>query len=188
MARTKQIARKSTGGKVISKKVAKARKSTGGKVIRKQVANKAVRQADTAGIKKPHRFRPGTVAIREIRRYQKSTELLLKKRPFQKLVREVTEKFKQNLRITADALKVFQETAEDYLVRLFKDANDCAIHAKRKTVMVKDIQFARQIRKEEKVHNTDDYDATFFQDIVILPESENKEESAQSDENSSDQE
>ncbi|KAL9716727.1 histone H3.1 [Leucoagaricus gongylophorus] len=81
MARTKQTARKSTGGKA----------------PRKQLATKAARktaQAATGGVKKPHRFRPGTVALREIRRYQKSTELLIRKLPFQRLVREIAQDFK----------------------------------------------------------------------------------------------
>ena len=75
MARTKQTARKSTGGKA----------------PRKQLATKAARKSApaTGGVKKPHRYRPGTVALREIRRYQKSTELLIRKLPFQRLVREM---------------------------------------------------------------------------------------------------
>lgn len=81
MARTKQTARKSTGGKA----------------PRKQLATKAARKSapSTGGVKKPHRYRPGTVALREIRRYQKSTELLIRKLPFQRLVREIAQDFKQ---------------------------------------------------------------------------------------------
>jgi hypothetical protein len=77
MARTKQTARKSTGGKA----------------PRKQLATKAARKSApaTGGVKKPHRYRPGTVALREIRRYQKSTELLIRKLPFQRLVREIAQ-------------------------------------------------------------------------------------------------
>ncbi|ROT69000.1 hypothetical protein C7M84_012855 [Penaeus vannamei] len=80
MARTKQTARKSTGGKA----------------PRKQLATKAARKSApaTGGVKKPHRYRPGTVALREIRRYQKSTELLIRKLPFQRLVREIAQDFK----------------------------------------------------------------------------------------------
>ena len=68
-----------------------ARKSTGQKAPRKQLASKAARKTDpaTGGVKKPHRYRPGTVALREIRKYQKSTDLLLRKLPFQRLVREI---------------------------------------------------------------------------------------------------
>jgi histone H3 len=70
-----------------------ARKSTGGKAPRKQLATKQARKTatQTGGVKKPHRFRPGTVALREIRRYQKSTELLIRKLPFQRLVREIAQ-------------------------------------------------------------------------------------------------
>merc|ERR1712126_741071 len=89
MARTKQTARKSTGGKA----------------PRKQLATKAARKsAPTGGVKEPHRYRPGTVALREIRRYQKSTELLLRKLPFQRLVREIAQDFKTDLRFQSSAV------------------------------------------------------------------------------------
>jgi histone H3 len=95
-----------------------ARKSTGGKAPRKQLATKAARKsAPTAGgVKKPHRYRPGTVALREIRRYQKSTELLIRKLPFQRLVREIAQDFKTDLRFQSTAILALQEAAE---VRLF---------------------------------------------------------------------
>ncbi len=139
MARTKQTARKSTGGKA----------------PRKQLATKAARKSapsvsitffffffyyyhlgfvQTGGIKKPHRFRPGTVALREIRRYQKSTELLIRKLPFQRLVREIAQDFKTDLRFQSAAIGALQEASEAYLVSLFEDTNLCAIHAKRVTV------------------------------------------------------
>jgi len=134
MARTKQTARKSTGGKA----------------PRKQLATKAARKSApaTGGVKKPHRYRPGTVALREIRRYQKSTELLIRKLPFQRLVREIAQDFKSDLRFQGSAVLALQEAAEAYLVGLFEDTNLCAIHAKRVTIMPKDIQLARRIRGE----------------------------------------
>ncbi|KAI3844510.1 hypothetical protein MKX03_026180 [Papaver bracteatum] len=134
MARTKQTARKSTGGKA----------------PRKQLATKAARKSApaTGGVKKPHRFRPGTVALREIRKYQKSTELLIRKLPFQRLVREIAQDFKTDLRFQSSAVAALQEAAEAYLVGLFEDTNLCAIHAKRVTIMPKDIQLARRIRDE----------------------------------------
>ena len=134
MARTKQTARKSTGGKA----------------PRKPLAAKAARKSapSTGGVKKPHRFRPGTVALREIRRYQKSTELLIRKLPFQRLVREVAFDFKSELRFQSHALLALQEASEVYLIHLFEDANLCAIHAKRVTIFPKDIQLARRIRGE----------------------------------------
>jgi histone H3 len=129
MARTKQTARKSTGGKA----------------PRKQLATKAARKSApaTGGVKKPHRYRPGTVALREIRRYQKSTDLLIRKLPFQRLVREIAQDFKNDLRFQGSAVLALQEAAEAYLVGLFEDTNLCAIHAKRVTIMPKDIQLAR---------------------------------------------
>ncbi|XP_050708911.1 histone H3-like [Eriocheir sinensis] len=134
MARTKQTARKSTGGKA----------------PRKQLATKAARKSApaTGGVNKPHRYRPGTVALREIRRYQKSTELLIRKLPFQRLVREIAQDFKTDLRFQSSAVMALQEASEAYLVGLFEDTNLCAIHAKRVTIMPKDIQLARRIRGE----------------------------------------
>ncbi|KAK2718429.1 hypothetical protein QYM36_005668 [Artemia franciscana] len=93
-------------------------------------------------------YRPGTVALREIRRYQKSTELLIRKLPFQRLVREIAQDFKTDLRFQSSAVMALQEASEAYLVGLFEDTNLCAIHAKRVTIMPKDIQLARRIRGE----------------------------------------
>ncbi len=136
MARTKQTARKSTGGKA----------------PRKQLAAKASRKAMHAaeGQKKNRRYRPGTVALREIRRYQKSTDLLIKKAPFQRLVREVSQDFKADLRFQSSAVMALQEASEAYLVGLFEDTNLCAIHARRVTIMPKDMQLARRIRGERQ--------------------------------------
>ncbi|XP_014818778.1 PREDICTED: histone H3-like [Calidris pugnax] len=116
----------------------------------KQLATKAARKSApaTGGVKKPHRYRPGTVALREIRRYQKSTELLIRKLPFQRLVREIAQDFKTDLRFQSSAVMALQEASEAYLVGLFEDTNLCAIHAKRVTIMPKDIQLARRIRGE----------------------------------------
>ena len=111
-------------------------KSTGGKAPRKQLASKAARKSapSTGGVKKPHRYKPGTVALREIRRYQKSTELLIRKLPFQRLVREIAQDFKSDLRFQSSAIGALQESVEAYLVSLFEDTNLCAIHAKRVTI------------------------------------------------------
>jgi histone H3 len=137
MARTKQTARKSTGGKAPRKQL-------------NTMAAKAARKSSPAngGVKKPHRYRPGTVALREIRKYQKSTELLMRKLPFQRLVREIAADFKADLRFQSTAVLALQEAAEAYLVGLFEDTNLCAIHARRITIMPKDIQLARRIRGE----------------------------------------
>ena len=99
-------------------------------------------------MKKPHRYRPGTVALREIRRYQKSTDLLIRKLPFQRLVREIAQDFKNDLRFAGQAILALQEASESYLVSLFEDTNLAAIHAKRVTIFPKDIQLARRIRGE----------------------------------------
>merc|ERR1712157_478336 len=111
MARTKQTARKSTGGKA----------------PRKQLASKAARKSapSTGGVKKPHRYKPGTVALREIR-----------------------QDFKSDLRFQSSAIGALQESVEAYLVSLFEDTNLCAIHAKRVTIQSKDIQLARRLRGE----------------------------------------
>ncbi|KAF3702427.1 histone H3-like centromeric protein A Centromere protein A [Channa argus] len=93
------------------------------------------------------RFRPGTKALMEIRKYQKSTDLLLRKGPFSRLVREVCQSFsREALRWQVYALLALQEAAEAFLVMLFSDANLCAIHAKRVTLFPRDIQLARRIR------------------------------------------
>ncbi|KAG5441013.1 histone H3.2 [Clonorchis sinensis] len=102
----------------------------------------------TGDVKKPHRYRPGTVVLREIRSYQKSTELLNRKLPFQSLEREIAQDFKTDLRLQSSAVSALQEASEAYLVGLFEDTNLCAIHAKRVTIMPKDIQLARRIRGE----------------------------------------
>lgn len=128
-----------------------ARKSVGGKAPREQLAAKAARKAtpQAAGVKKPHRYRPGTVALREIRKYQKSTDLLIRKLPFQRLVREIAEDVKPDLCFQSQAVLALQEAAEAYLVGLFEDTNLCAIHAKRVTIMPKDVQLARRLRGEQ---------------------------------------
>lgn len=132
MARTKQTARKSTGGKVPFK----------------ALQTKASCSVPREKVKKAHRYRPGTVALREIRKYQKSTDLLLRKLPFQRLIREIAQDFKSDLRFQSTAILALQEAAEAYLVSLFEDSNLCAIHAKRITIHPKDVALARRIRGE----------------------------------------
>ena len=141
MARTKTTARKS---------------HVGVKRPRKELVSKASRKSAPAmgGIKKPHRFRPGTVAIREIRKYQRSTDLLLRKLPFQRLVKDIAHERISDLRFQSSALLALQESAEAYLVGLFEDTNLCAIHARRVTIMVRDLKLARRIRGE-KFHTDD---------------------------------
>ena len=141
MARTKQAAKRLCGGK---------------KLKRKRLVTTAAKKAmpTTFGRKKKRRCRPGTVALRDIRKYQKSTDLLIRKAPFQRLVREIAhdvcpcEELRDQLRFQSTAILALQEAGEAYLVGLFEDTNLCAIHAKRVTIMPKDIQLARRIRGE----------------------------------------
>jgi histone H3 len=104
---------------------------------------------DQATIKKPHRYRPGTVALREIRKYQKSSKLLIRKAPFQRLVQEIAHDIQSDLRFQSSAVMAIQEAAEAFLVGLFEDTNLCAIHAKRVTIMTKDVRLAMRIRGDK---------------------------------------
>jgi histone H3 len=124
-----------------------ARYSSGGKAPRIHLATMAARKLarHTRGVKKPHCYCPGTVAIREICKYQKNTDLLIRKAPFQHLVKEIATDFKSDLQMQSTALLALQEALEAYLVCLFEDSNDCAIHAKRVTIMPKDIRLAQRI-------------------------------------------
>ena len=131
MARTKQTARKSTGGKA----------------PRKKLATKAARKSapTSGGVKKPHRYRPGTVALREIRKYQKTTELLCRKAPMARLMREILQDFKTDIRITQGALLGFREIVGAFMVKVFENSNLAAIHAKRITVSPKDTNLVKYI-------------------------------------------
>ena len=117
-----------------------------------RMAKKSGQKAPKGGVKKRYRYRPGTVALKQIRQYQKSTDLLIRKLPFQRLVREIACDSKViksplcgKVRFQSAAIMALQEAAEAYLVGLFEDTNLCAIHAKRVTIMPKDIQLARRI-------------------------------------------
>ena len=136
MARTKQTARRSTGG---------AMKQP----ISSTIVYKSRRVLKVTGrVKKPHRYRPGTVALRQIRKYQKSTDCLIPKLSFQKLVREISQDYKSDLRFQSTALLALQEGAEAYIVGLMEHTNMCALHANRVTIMPKDMRLARRIRGE----------------------------------------
>ena len=138
MARTKQKTRKSTGGKAPRRPAAATQ---GCKRLRSSIK--------PGGVKKPHRYRPGTVALREIRRYQKTTDLLIRKAPFQRLVRELLDDVQTTIKVercTGSSILALQEAAEAHLVGVKEDTNLVALHAKRVTIMPKDIQLARRIR------------------------------------------
>ena len=141
--------------KMVKTKQTAQRTRESGKLPRKPLKNKSLRKTlqnprgpKTGGVKKLMRYRPGTVALREIRRYQKAGELLIRKLPFARLVREIAQDFKTNLRFQREAIAALQEAAEAYLVGLFEDTNLCAIHAKQVTIAPKDIQLACRIRGE----------------------------------------
>lgn len=137
MARMKQTARK------ISMSV-RPMKNTERQVARKMPEI----TTSSGGVKKPRRFRPGCVALREIRRYQKTTDLLIRKLPFQRLVREIGQIIAVNIRFQKSAMLALQEACEAYLVGFFEDTNLCAIHAKRITINAKDMILVRRIRGE----------------------------------------
>ncbi|OSX80725.1 hypothetical protein BU14_0033s0069 [Porphyra umbilicalis] len=135
MARTKQTARRSTGGKApASLARAAARRATKSKAGGK------------AAVKR--RYRPRKVCLRDIRKFQRSGELLISKLPFQRLVREIAQEYTSSPRFSASAVLALHEASEAYPVGLFQDAQLCAIHGKRVTVMTKDIQLVRRIRGE----------------------------------------
>lgn len=135
MGRTKQVARKTTSGRAIMRK----------KMTPK---TKAMSKPAVSSVKKKRRFHPGTKALRDIRRYQKTTDLLLRRAGFQRLVREIAQGYKADIRFQPSGILALQEAAESYIVGLFEDTQHCAIHAKRVTIMPKDMALARRIRGE----------------------------------------
>lgn len=134
MARTKQTARASVGGKA----------------PRKRIATTGVKRPSRAagGIKKPHRFRPGTVALREIRKAQKDTRLYIQKQPFQAMVRYIISQYKADARFQAAALGGLQEAVEAYIVGVLEDVNWVTMHSKRVTVMPKDVRLVLKVRND----------------------------------------
>lgn len=148
-----QMARKSTSGinqlqtTIKSERVSSILQTKRNIVARKSTSN--VKSSSQGVTKKKKRFRPGTVALREIRKYQRTTELLIRRAPFQRLVREICLSYGHNdIRFKVDALLAIQEACESYLIGIFEDTQLCAIHGKRVTIMPKDIQLARRIRGE----------------------------------------
>mmetsp|Transcript_4464 Transcript_4464/g.12871 ORF Transcript_4464/g.12871 Transcript_4464/m.12871 type:complete len:157 (+) Transcript_4464:156-626(+) len=147
MARTKNTPTQKGKGK---KALARKQPTTPATKPRKQPP--AARTPNTLGVqtgekKRKHRYRPGTKALMEIRKYQRSTDLLIRKLPFARLVREITNIFAEvGMRWAATGILALQEATEDFMVHLMEDCNLCAIHAKRVTIMPKDLQLARRIR------------------------------------------
>ena len=108
---------------------------------------KRTKKQTMGNVRRRRKFRPGTVALREIRKYQKSTELLIQKLPFQRLVREVFSQISstQTFRVTPQALLALQEASESFLIHMFEQSNLIAIHGKRVTLNVKDILLWRRL-------------------------------------------
>jgi len=151
MSRTKATARRhdpSAKKAVLKKHVTAKRTHKHPPHPAKDAASVDASGAQVKAPRKPHRFHPGTVALREIRKYQKGTEMLIRRLPFQRLVRELAQEYRDDIRFQSGALAALQEAAEAYLVDLFSDVNLIAIHGKRVTIMCKDMQLARRIRGE----------------------------------------
>ena len=140
MARTKQTSRKASAKRGKSVAAAAAAKKS-----RKQ-------KSPTGGVKKPHKWKAGTVALREIKKFQRSTDTIIPKAAFGRLVKEITQDMTNSTeyRYQSTALAALQEAAEAYLVDLFEDTNLGCLHAKRQTIHPSDMLLARRIRREAK--------------------------------------
>ena len=118
---------------------------------KKSVSAKKTKSAGAgSALKKAHRWHAGTVALRQIRKLQKSTNLLIQKAPFQRLVREVATSHKQDLRFQSSAILAIQEATEAFVVSVLADTNLCAIHTRRVTIQAKDLQLALRLRGDRR--------------------------------------
>jgi len=135
MARTKETSRKSNG-------------KAPHKQLGTKPTNKTIGKSIPTHVKKP-RYRPGTNALKEIRKYQQSTELLMRKLPFQRIIKEIVKKLNDELRLQSTAILALQEAAEAFLVGLFEDTNLCALHAGRVTITPKDMKLATRLRGDK---------------------------------------
>ena len=164
-----------------TKTAAKAKGSK--KMPAKGKSSKAIKKSAPAagGVKerKVRRNKPGTVTLREVKKYQKSVENLIPRAPFQRLVRSICSDLDAELRFQSQALVALQEASEAYIVGVFEDTNLCAIHAKRMTVMKKDMDLARRIRGDRQVDYRDLQPKTGDEVFLQLPYRPNAEASAQ---------
>jgi histone H3 len=165
MPRNKIAGKKSSKGGKLGSASKVDSKSKGSKVGKKS----APAQGGVKTEVRKHRFHPGTVALREIKRYQKTTAPVLLRAPFQRLVRSITQGIDNEIRFAAQALIAVQEAAEAYLVGLFEDTNLCAIHAKRQTIMKKDLLLARRIRGDRNLDHGDHIPKTGAEVFWQLP-------------------
>jgi histone H3/H4 len=141
------------------------------RVLRRKInAMERARLASNGIVKRPHRSRPGTEALREIRAYQRDSGLLIQKLPFQRLVREIAQNFKTELRFQSAAIMALQEACEAFLVGLFDDANRAAIHARRVTIMPKDFWLALYLRGRNEIEGLDPSSNTFHDKIAEVIE------------------
>ncbi|KAK7195672.1 histone H3 variant [Novymonas esmeraldas] len=127
-----------------SKSVASRKANKASRAIAKK-ESKASRASST-GAKRQHRWRPGTVALREVRKYQHSTDMLIARAPFRRLVKEIVSTVKDTIRMRSSAVEAIQVATEGYIVNVLGDANLCTIHAKRVTLYPKDLQLALRLR------------------------------------------
>nr|WGZ76184.1 histone 3.3-2 variant [Hofstenia miamia] len=126
-----------------------ARKSTGAKAPRKSMQPKKYQKAiapDARDYIRILHYQPKIVAVREIRRFQRSTELLINKSTFQRLVREIGRELMPDVLFQSAAILALQEASESFLIGLFEDTNLCAVHANRVTISPRDIQLANRLR------------------------------------------
>lgn len=158
MVRTKQMVQRRSQG---STPLQKARKSSN-PLLAKKLETKRGRfekrssGRDSVKSPRPHRWRKGTVALREIRKYQKRTDLLIPRLPFSRLVREIASDCwptRHDIKFQAAAITALQESAESYLTRLFEDSNLCAIHSRRVTIMPRDIGLCLRLRRDNMTHS-----------------------------------
>ena len=160
--------------RIPSKPSTKKIATKGGKQPCKHMLHKLIkRTSSTGGIKKPHRYHPGLLALHEIHRYQQSTESLIRKTPFNKLIKEISQEYRKSpegprtpsvqVRFQSTALAALQEAAENILVGLFEDVNLLAVHAKRVTVMPHDIRLALRIRGDHFCWRIMPEDATHYE-------------------------
>lgn len=135
-----QISKKkiSSKSKAIKENIKDSKKSAKVKMMAKADVNQAKR-----------RFKPGTIALREIKKYQRDTGALIPRAPFQRLVRQICSSIDNELRFQSQALVALQEASEAYLTGIFEDSNLCCIHANRMTIMKKDMDLARRIRGDK---------------------------------------
>ena len=150
-----------------------AKAKTSKKMPAKSSSKKAVKKSAPAagGMKdrKKPRMRPGTVALREVKRYQKSLDNLIPRAPFQRLVRSIVTDLDHEMKWQSAALLALQEASEAYITGLFEDTNLCAIHAKRQTVFKKDMELARRIRGDRNLDHRDMQPKTGDEVFLQLP-------------------